>query len=117
MFEIRCLVTKKHLSDVIVALDGLTVEPPVIKQRKDLLSEPVGPKHIKPKHGDVSARKTLEEFVHGLIKKGAKQITAEQLRKRMADSGFSAHSYSYPLALLIKSKVLRSIDKGIYEVV
>lgn len=118
MFEIRCLVTKKHLPDVITALDGLTVEPPVIKIRNDLLVAPEGQKQTKPKHGgNNNVAELVATYIDGLQKKGIKQVVARNLKELCLANGLSAHSYSYPIAKLVKTKALKTTNTmGVYEV-
>lgn len=126
MFEVRCLVADKRLADVLRALRKLTLEPPVTiavddaDVSSDLTKVTVNPKHIRLATGDgfKSARKIVEEYVLHEIKNGARIITAKQLGQHMFEHNFSSHSYSYPLSLLVKQKVLKTTKElGTYEVV
>lgn len=118
MFEVRCLVADKRLADVLRSLRKLTLEPPVTIAVDEPHANGATPAVVPSKNSHNGARQTVEEWVEAQVKKGVKQITATQLRNLMIESGFSDRSYSYPLDLLVKRKVLKATRvSGTYEVV
>lgn len=117
MREIRCVVADKKLVETLDALDGLTLEPPVVIRAAEGLS---GEHHhvVVRQEGRLVAAPHVDLFVANAKKAGAKTINARQLSQHMKMGGFSAHAYSYHLHKLIADKVLkRTKQQGIYEVV
>lgn len=116
MREIRCVVADKKLVETLDALDGLTLEPPVVIRAAEGLS---GEHHHVVHHeGRPMAAPHVDLFIANAKKAGAKTINARQLSQHMKMGGFSAHAYSYHLHKLIADKALkRTKQQGIYEVV
>jgi hypothetical protein len=114
MFEIRCIVHDKKLVEVIDALDGITLEPPVIKRVADAVN-PVQSKHapkIRMENG--GSVKALSEW---LSETKPKWLRAREIKETLVAKGFSPKSYSHALTVLRKQGVLKKgKEKYTYEV-
>ncbi len=112
MKEVRAIIADKKVIEVMNALHGLTLEPPV-------WCEPDVRHQINESaskgHNGASAH--LDQFMAALKKSGAKTVSGKQMRSHMEMGGFGGHSYSYRLQQLLESKALkRTKVQGIYEV-
>lgn len=104
MFSIGCLVEEKKLAKTLVALNGLVLELRVL---------PVT--NAKPEKGKVvesgegySAYDYLLDWLR--INRPA-EISTTQMKQVVESHGLSAGSYSYPLSLLIKERILKPKGK------
>ena len=115
MFEIRCIVADKRLHEALKMLAPVALEPPVaIPVNDGGAEEQNGTGHGRR----LGAADLVKEFLDKMIKQGAKTVSARQFRDAMVAGGFDDRSYSYQLALLVKSKQLRKTrEAGIYEVI
>jgi hypothetical protein len=114
MFEIRCIVHDKKLVEVIDALDGITLEPPVIKRVADT-ANPAQPKQLaKIRMENGGSVKALSEW---LSETKPKWLRAREIKETLVAKGFSPKSYSHALTVLRKQGVLKKgQEKYTYEV-
>lgn len=111
MFEVKCIVGDKKLSEVMRALGGLTLEPPVVIAVDG--AEILQTKKPRP-NGDM----TSFGLVTDLIKRDKlKKITAAQLKQYLVTNGYSSNGYSYALKLLLERKIVKKTkEPSVYEV-
>lgn len=111
MFEIRCIVGDKKLSDALKALGGLTLEPPVVVavmsngsgHRTDLQKIP----------GESSATILLKHIAD----KKLKTITVQQMRSHLESLGYTKNGYSYAMQRLVaEGKLKKTKTYSLYAV-
>lgn len=138
MFEVRCIVGDKKLSDTLRALRGHTIEPPVVipveediaddsakvdgllkaaatkpqpkfkKRRKPIQ---MGGKHLKGRGATVIVRDLITST-------GATQISSKEMKRATMAQGYSPGAYSHAIKLLVADKTIRALNSfGDYEVV
>lgn len=108
MFEIKCLVTDKNLTRVLVAIHGYTIEAPLATPvREGVITKtngamhPVGKPSTNPPAGN-TAFDILRSFV-----KGKKTVKSGQVKEHLMEKGYSGTGYSYALSKLVESGALK----------
>lgn len=136
MFEVRCIVGDKKLSDVLRALKGHTIEHPVVIPVSEAGGEsnsgtfdytvpaqaPKKPKKAKtPRRGGYHMKdKGAKQVVLDLISRsGAIRISAREMKRATVAAGYSTGAYSHALKLLVADRTLRAIagSRGDYDVI
>lgn len=109
MFEIKCLVRDAKLSQALLALDNLTIEPPVVTavmshQQETQVRNPPG--------------KTKQIVLDYIKKSRVREIKASKVKELVTNGGLSARNYSYALSQLIDDGILKkTATVGLYNVV
>lgn len=138
MFEVRCIVGDKKLSDVLRVLKGHTLEHPVVipvdeagmghnvsqtEQASTQTSNPAKVKY-KPRRRKVGGHhvkgKGAVQVVRDLINRtGAIRISAREMKRATMAAGYSPGAYSHAIKLLVADKTIRAISgtHGDYDVV
>ena len=113
MFEIRCIVggKKGNLEQVLMALHGLTLEPPVVIPVVPNV-DGVALRSPKPQG---NARDHILEY---LKKHRSKQVSVKVLADHLVSFGFHRNGYSYGVQQLAKDGILKKTSTvGVYNVV
>lgn len=108
MFEIRCIVGDKKVTEILHLLDGHTLEPPVCVPVKGMeanghAKEPKSRPHMTAPGGSINLLRT---FI-----KGRKKVTSLELRQHLEERGYSKNGYSYALRTLADEGLLKQIKK------
>lgn len=136
MFEVRCVVGDKKLRDVLLLLQGNTLEPPVVipTGNAEPAATPVVTKAPVPQRAAATKKKRKPPIHQGgshLKGKGATQvvreliertnairISAREMKHTTVAQGYSDGAYSHAIKLLVADKTIRAIPGtfGEYEV-
>lgn len=116
MFEIRCIVADKRLSEALRALKGLTLEPPVTLPVDEETQEEAAPQPKKTgqraSDGDAfpHMKAFLEKIPVGTI------VMAREMRDHFVALGYPPGGYSYALHKAVDvERMLKRLDRGKYE--
>lgn len=125
MFEIRCIVGDKKLSDALRALKGHTIEHPVVlpvdAETAPVAaptngSDPVPKKKYKRRKPLVQGGKhrtgqgTIQIARDLLAKSGVDKISAREIKQAVMAVGYSHGAYSHAIKILLKEKVLKPTE-------
>lgn len=115
MFEIKCIVGDKKVTEVLKLLDGHTLEPPVvIPVHGGDEGKPNGKSHGMPK---TPAPGNSSVDIMRAHLKGLKIISPKEMREFLMSRGYTANGYSYARQVLMSEGVLkRTKDSRTYEV-
>ncbi len=105
MFSITCLVEEKKIAKALVALNGLVL---------DLRVVPVT--NAKPEKGKVvesgEGHTAYDYILDWLRINRPEEITTKEMKQIVESHGLSHGSYSHPLTLLIKERILKLKGKS-----
>ncbi len=105
MFSIQCMVEEKKIAKALVALNGLAL---------DLRVLPVT--NAKPEKGKVvesgEGHSAYDYILDWLRINRPEEINTKEMRQIVEGHGLSHGSYSHPLSLLIKERILKLKGKG-----
>lgn len=126
MFEIRCIVGDKKLSDALRALKGHTIEHPVVLPVDSLSpaaagangnTEPAPKKKYKRRKPLIAGgshragQGTIQIARDLLTKSGVDKISAREIKQAVMAAGYSHGAYSHAIKILLKEKVLKPTDQ------
>lgn len=136
MFEVRCIVGDKKLSDVLRALKGHTLEHPVVIPVDDKVMSAsqldAADAQPNPKRGPYKKSKVRKSPVQrggyhlkgegatriarDLIERtGVTHITAREIKRATMVAGYSPNAYSHALKILVADKTLRPVKGAVGE--
>lgn len=126
MFEIRCIIGDKRVAEVLHALAGLTLEPPVViplPKNAELNHAQTQLNGHHPPKLKLTSQKGQRGDTVVIIRKliadeSLKTVSAMQMRRKLTEHKYSKNAYSYVLGKMIADGELKKTKTtGVYDVV
>ena len=114
MFEVRCLVGDKSLHRLLHAVDGMTIESPVVLSVKSEDNGTMMPQ--TPARENKNGQDAIRAFI---AENHLTEISPRQMREHLSSKGWSRNAYSHALNRLIEDGLLKKskAKANTYEVI
>lgn len=113
LFEIKCVVKPAKLADVLILLDGLTIEPPMVTPLNKLNG---ATKSMDTMTKSVTRNGAAVDLMTWLKSSKLKKVTGKQVRSALEPLGY--RNYYYGIQCLLNDGVLKKTKEySTYDVV